>query len=143
MFHHGTSYDSLLVWVGTKVPCLLVWSMTHGFVCNPIRLFGRLLGKKNSVDIGQDTSRCDGDSSQKAVQFLIVLDGKGDVTGHDTAFLVVTCSISGKFQNLGTKVLQDSSKVDGGTSTHTGGVLSLTQVATDTTDGELQTCLGR
>mmetsp|Transcript_1424 Transcript_1424/g.2249 ORF Transcript_1424/g.2249 Transcript_1424/m.2249 type:complete len:102 (+) Transcript_1424:93-398(+) len=60
-------------------------------------LLGSLLGKKDSMDVGQHTTRCNGHSSQQLVKFLIVLHGKSDVTGHDTALLVVTSSITGKF----------------------------------------------
>ena len=108
-----------------------------------MRLFGALLGQQNSVDVGQDTSRGDGDSSEQAVQLLVVLDGKGDVTGHDTALLVVTGGVSGELQDLGAEVLEDGSQVHGGTGSHAGGVLASSQVTADTTDGELKTGLGR
>ena len=106
-------------------------------------LLATLLGQQDGVDVGQDTSSSNGDSSEQLVQFLVVLDGKGDVTGHNTRLLVVTSSVSCKFQNLSAQVLQDGSKVYWGSGSHTGGVLSLTEVTTDTTDRELQTCLGR
>ena len=108
-----------------------------------IKCLFALLGQQDSVDVGQDTSSSDGDSSEQLVQFLVVLYGKGDVTGHDTRLLVVTSSVSCKFQNLSAQVLQDGSKVYWGSGSHAGGVLSLTEVTTDTTDRELQTCLGR
>jgi hypothetical protein len=106
-------------------------------------LFAALLGKKDCVDVGQDTSGSDGDSSEKTVEFLIVLYGKSDVTGHDTALLVVTCGVSGEFEDLGTEVFEDGSEVNGGSGSHSGGVLSLTKVTSDTTDGELKTGTGR
>ena len=105
-------------------------------------LFARLLGEKNSVDVGKDTSRGNGDSSKQLVQLLIVLDGKGDVTGHNTSLLVVTGGVASKLEDLGTEVLEDGGKVDGGTGSHTGGVLALTEVTADTTDGELQSSFG-
>ena len=105
-------------------------------------LFG-LLGKKNGMDVGKDTSGSNGDSTQETVEFLVILDGKGDVTRDNTALLVVTGSVSGKFLDLGTEVFKDSSKVDRGASSHSGGVLSLTQVTSDTTNRELKTGLGR
>ena len=108
-----------------------------------IKCLFALLGQQDSVDVGQDTSSSDGDSSKQLVQFLVVLDGKGDVTGHNTRLLVVTSSVSCKFQNLGAQVLQDGSKVNGGTGSHAAGVFASLEVTSDTTDGELQTCLGR
>ncbi len=95
------------------------------------------------MNVGKDTSRSNGDSSEKTVEFLIVLYGKGNVSGDDTGLLVVTSGVSGEFENLGAEVLEDGSQVNGGSSTHSGGVLSLSEVTSDTTDGELQTGLGR
>ena len=95
------------------------------------------VGEKNSVDVGKDTTGCDGNTSKQLVQLLIVLNGKGDVTGHDTSLLVVTGGIAGKLEDLGTEVLEDGGKVDGCTGSHTGGIFALTEVTSDTSDGEL------
>jgi len=95
------------------------------------------------VDVGKNTSRGNGDSSEQLVELLIVLDGKSQMTGHDTALLVITGGVTGKLQDLGAKVLENGSEVDGGTGSHTGGVLALTKVTSDTTDGELKPGLGR
>ena len=94
------------------------------------------------MDVGQDTTRSDGNTSKQLVQLLIVLNGKSNVTGDNTSLLVVTGGITSKLEDLGTEVLEDGGKVDGGTGTHTGGVLALTEVTADTTDGELQSSLG-
>lgn len=108
-----------------------------------ISLFGgSLLGEKDRVDVGEDTSRRDGDAAEQLVQLLIVLDGKGDVTGHNTALLVVTGGVSGKLQDLSAEVFQHCGEVDGCSGSHTGGVLSLTKVPSDTSDGELKSSLG-
>ena len=107
---------------------------------NSLRAF---LGKENSVNVGKNTSRGNGNSSKKTVQLFIVLDGKSNVTGHNSALLVVAGGVSSQLENLGTKVLENGSKVDGGTGSHAGGVLSLTEVTSDTTDGELKSSLGR
>ena len=95
------------------------------------------------MNVGQHTSRGNGDTSKQLVELLIVLNGKGQVTGHNTALLVVTGSVTGKLEDLGAEVLEDGSEVDGGTGSHTGGVLALTEVTSDTADGELQSGLGR
>ena len=94
------------------------------------------------MDVGQDTSRSDGNTSKQLVQLLIVLNGKSNVTGDNTSLLVVTGGITSKLEDLGTEVLEDGGEVDGSTGTHTGGVLALTEVTADTTDGELQSSLG-
>ena len=72
------------------------------FVANIYCLFARLLWEKNSVDVGKDTTSSDGNTSKQLVQFLIVLNGKGDVTGYDTSLLVITGGVTGKFQDLST-----------------------------------------
>ena len=95
------------------------------------------------MDVGKNTSGRDGDAAEQLVQLLVVLDGKGDVAGHDASLLVVTGGVASKLQDLGAEVLEDGSKVDGGTGSHTGGVLALTEVTSDTGDGELQSGLGR
>ena len=104
-------------------------------------LFG-LLGEKDGVDVGENTAGGDGDSAKELVELLVVLDRKGDVTGHNTSLLVVTGGIASKLEDLGTEVLEDGGEVDGGSGSHTGGVLALTEVTADTTDGELQSSLG-
>jgi hypothetical protein len=117
----------------------------HSHDASNSNLFGssRLLGEKNSVDVGKNTSRGNGDTSKQLVELLVVLDGKGQVTGHDAALLVVTGSVTGKLEDLGAEVLEDGGEVNGGTGSHTGGVLALTEVTSYTADGELQSGLGR
>ena len=95
------------------------------------------------MDVGKDTTRGDGDSSEKLVELFVVLHGQGDVAGYDTALLVVAGGVASELEDLGAEVLEDGSKVDWGTSSHTSGILAHTKVTSDTTDGELQTGLGR
>ena len=107
-----------------------------------MNLLGGLLGEKDGVDVGENTAGGDGDSAKELVELLVVLDRKGDVTGDDTGLLVVTGGVAGELKDLGTEVLEDGGEVDGGTGTHAGGVLALTEVTADTADGELQASLG-
>ena len=95
------------------------------------------------MDVGEDTPGRDGDATEQLVQLLVVLDGKGDVTGHDASLLVVAGGIASKLQDLGAEVLEDGGEVDGGAGAHAGGVLSLAEVTSDTADGELKSGLGR
>jgi hypothetical protein len=110
-----------------------------------VNLFGRrgLLGKQHGVNVGKHTTRSDGNSSEKLVQFFVVLDCQGDVTRHDTTLLVVSRGVSGQFEDFGRQVFQHRRQIDRSTGSHARGILSLTQVATDTTNWELQTSLGR
>ena len=95
------------------------------------------------MDVGKNSTAGDGNTSEQLVQLLIVLDGKGDVTGDDTSLLVVTGGIASKLEDLSAEVLENSGEVNGGTGSHAGGVLSLTEKTANTADGELQSSLGR
>ena len=94
------------------------------------------------MDVGEDTTRGDGDAAEQLVKLLVVLDGEGDVAGHDPGLLVVAGGVASQLQDLGAKVLEDGSKVDGGAGAHAGGVFSLAEVAADTAHGELKSSLG-
>lgn len=124
------------------------------------------------MDVRQNTSRRDGDTAKKLVQLLVVLDGEGDVTGDDTALLVIAGGVARQLEDFGAKVLEDGGEVDRSPGAHAGGVLSegkaaaravrgrqsykltmstrmniqgtnlpITQVTSNTTDGELKTSL--
>ena len=56
-------------------------------------LFG-LLGEKDSLDVGEDTSLSNGDSGQEFVQLFVITDGQLQVTGDDPGLLVVTGSVA-------------------------------------------------
>lgn len=94
------------------------------------------------VDVGQNTTLCDGDVSQQLVQLLIVSDGELEMTGDDTGLLVVTSSVASQLEDFGSQVLEDGSQVDGSTGTDTLGVVALSQKTVDTTNGERKTRLG-
>ena len=95
------------------------------------------------MDVGKDTARGDGDISEQLVQLLVVLDGEGEVARDNASLLVIARGVASELQDLGAEVLQDGGEVDGGTGAHAGGVLSLAEVAADTTDRELKSSLGR
>ena len=95
------------------------------------------------MNVGQDTSRSNRDSSQELVELLVVLHGKSNVTRCDTGLLVVTGGVASELENLGTEILENGGEVHRGTGTHAGGVLALTKVTPDTTDGKLKSSLGR
>jgi hypothetical protein len=67
------------------------------------------------VNVGENTTLGDGNVSQKLVQFLIVSDGKLEMTGNDTGLLVVASGVSSKLKDFGSEVLEDGGQVDGGT----------------------------
>jgi hypothetical protein len=94
------------------------------------------------VNVGQDTTLGDCDVTQKLVQFLIVADGKLEMTGDDTGLLVVTSGVASKFQDFSSEVLEDGCEVDWGTSTDTLSIVALSQQTMDTTNRECETRLG-
>ena len=67
------------------------------------------------MNVGEDTSRGNGHSSKELAELLIIADGKLDVAGDNTVLLVVAGSISSELKDLSSQVLEDSSKVHGGT----------------------------
>ena len=95
------------------------------------------------MNVWQDTSRCNRDSSQEFVELLVVLHGKSNVARNDTGLFVVTGGVASELEDLSTEVLKNGGEVHRGTGAHAGGVLALTKVTSDTTDGKLQTSLGR
>jgi hypothetical protein len=65
------------------------------------------------------------------------------VTRHDTGLLVITGGVASELEDFSAQVLENGGEIHRGTGTHAGSVLALTKVTTDTTDGKLQTGLGR
>jgi len=95
------------------------------------------------MDVGEDTTLGNGDVAEKLVQFLVVADGKLEMTGDDTGLLVVTGSVAGQLENFGSEILEDGSEVDRSTGTNTLSIVALAEKTVHTTDGESQTGLGR
>ena len=102
-------------------------------------LLFRLLGEKDGLDVGQDTTLGDGDSREKFVQLLVITDGELEMSWDDSGLLVVTGSVASQLEDLSSEVLKDSSQVDGGTSTHALSVVAFAQETVDTSNGELET----
>jgi hypothetical protein len=92
---------------------------------------------------------------------FIIANSELQMPRYDTMFLVVSCSITGQFENFSSEVFENSGKVYGSASTtalyherrhssqevkdglHSLCVVTLFQQTVDTTDGELQTGFGR
>ena len=67
------------------------------------------------MNVWEDTTLGDGDVPKKFVQFFIVADGKLQMTRDDAGLLIVTSGVTSELENLGSQVLEHSSKVDRGT----------------------------
>ena len=61
---------------------------------------GGLLGEEDSVNVGQDSTRGDGDLAKQLAQLLVVADSQLDVPGDNSGLLVVTGCIAGKLQDF-------------------------------------------
>ena len=61
------------------------------------------------MNIGQDASLSNDNVTKKFIQFLVVSDGKLNMTGNDSLLFVVTGSVPSQLKDLSSEVLQDSS----------------------------------
>ena len=105
-------------------------------------LAGGLLGQKNSLDVGQDTTLGDGDTGEELVQLFVVPHGELEMTRDNPGLLVVSGGVTGQLEDLGCQVFHDSCEVDWSTSTYTLGIVALAQKTVNTSNGELQTRTG-
>ena len=101
-----------------------------------------LLWQKDGVDVGQNSSGGDGHGGQELTQLLVIPDGELDVPWDDPGLLVVPGGVSGQLEDLSGEVLHDGGKVDRGTGSDPGGVLSVLQIPPDPSHWELESSLG-
>jgi len=97
-----------------------------------------LLGEEDGLDVGEDASLGDGDAGEEFVQLLVVADGELQVTGDDSALLVVAGRVAGQLEHLSGQVLHDGGQVDGGAGSDALGVVALAQQTVDAAHGELE-----
>ena len=102
-----------------------------------------LLGQKNSLDVGQDTTLGDGDTGQELVQLFVVTDCQLQVTRDDPSLLVVASGVSGQLENFSGQVLHDGRQVDGSSGSNTFGVATFAEHTVNTADGELKSGTAR
>ena len=105
----------------------------------PLVTPGGLLGKKDGLDVGEDSTLGDGDAGQKFVELLIVPDGQLKVTRDDPGLLVVPGSVTSELKDFGSEVLHDGGEVDRGSSSNTVGVTTFTKKTMDPSHRELKT----
>jgi hypothetical protein len=112
------------------------------FLRSSLAALSGLLRKKVLVNIGEDTTLSNGDVTEKLVQFLVIADGKLEMTWDDAGLLVVAGGVASQFQDFSSKILKDGSEIDRGTRTNPLGVVALPQETMNTTNGESETGLG-
>ena len=98
----------------------------------------RFLGEENSLDVGEDSTLSNGDTSKELVQLLVISDGKLKMSWDNSGLLVITGSIASQLKDLSSKVLHDSSQIDWSTSTNTGSIVTLAEETMDTSNWELE-----
>jgi hypothetical protein len=99
-----------------------------------------LLGEKNCLNVGQDTSLSNGDTSEELVQLFIVTDGQLQVSWDDSCLLVVTGGIASQLEYFSSQVLHDGSEVHWGTSTDAFSIVAFAKKTVDATNRELKSC---
>ena len=99
-----------------------------------------LLGQKYSLDVGKNTSLCDGDTGKKFVQLLVVTDSQLKVTGNDSCLLVVTSSIARQLKNLSAQVFEHSGQVHWSTGADSLSVIAFAEKTVNSTHRKLKPC---
>ena len=94
------------------------------------------------MDVGEDTTGCNGSVSHESVELLIVADGELNVTGHDSGLLVVLGGVACELEDLSREVLKDGGEVHWGTGTDALSVSALLQETSESSDWELESSLG-
>jgi hypothetical protein len=112
-------------------------------VVRGLLLLGGLLGEKNSLDVGEDTTLSDGDAAEELAELFIVSDGELKMSGNDSRLLVVSGSVASELDDLSGQILEDGGHVDGSTSTDSVSPVASSKHSVNSADGELETSSGR
>lgn len=93
--------------------------------------------------MGDDTTTGNG-RLDESVKLLVTTNGKLQMARGNALHTKIARRVAGKLKNLGSKILQNGSRVHGGSSTDTASTGNTgLQVPVDTANGELQASLGR
>lgn len=76
------------------------------------------------MDVGENTTLSDGDTSEQFVQLLVVSDGELKMSRDDTGLLVISGGVTCQLKNFSGQVFEDGGEVDWSTSTNTFGVVT-------------------
>ncbi|PFX18835.1 Histone H2B 5 [Stylophora pistillata] len=74
-------------------------------------LFG-FLGKKNSLDVGENSSLSNGDPTKELVQLFVISDGELKMPWDNSCLLVISCSVTSKLKDLSGQVLENRCHVN-------------------------------
>ena len=101
-------------------------------------LVASFLWEEDGLDVGEDTTLGDGDTTEELVQLFVVSDGELKMSRDDSSLLIVSGSVSGQFENFGGEIFEDGSEVDWGASSDSLGVVALSEHSVDSANGELK-----
>ena len=101
-----------------------------------------LAGQESDVDVGEHTTAGNGGATHELGELIVVADSQLDVAGDNTGALVVTGGIACELEDLSGEVLKDGGEVHGGTGSNALGEATSTELAGDSSDGELKSCAG-
>ena len=91
-----------------------------------------------NVDVWENTTGSDSCVSHESGKFLVVSNGKLNVSWDNSASLVVSGGITGELKNLSSEVLKHSSKIDWSSSSNSWCVSSLFKISGNSSYWELK-----
>ena len=92
--------------------------------------------------MGEDTTLSDGDSAAESLQLFVVSDGELDVSGVDSALLVVPGGVASQLDHLGGEVLEDGGQVDWSTGADSISPVAVAKHSVHSADGERKSSAG-
>jgi len=101
-------------------------------------LVSSLLGKKDGLDVGKNTTLGDGDAAEEFVQLFVVSDGELEMSWDDSGLFVISGGVSSQFEDFSGEIFEYGSEVDGGTGSDSLSVVALAKHSVDSADGELE-----
>ena len=102
-----------------------------------------LLGQKNGLNVGQNSSLSDRHARKQLVQFFVISDGQLQVARNDSGLFVIPGGVAGQFEHFSRQIFHHGGQVDRSTGSDSFGVVALAKKSVDTTDRELKSCATR
>ena len=90
------------------------------------------------MNVGEDTTLGDGDTTEEFVQLFVVSDGELEMSRDDSSLLVVSGSVSGQFENFSGKIFENGGEVDGCAGSDSFSVVAFSKHSVNSTDWELK-----
>ena len=91
--------------------------------------------EKNLLDVREDTTLSDSNSTEDFVQFIVVFDSDLKVSWDDHVFFG---SVTSELEYFGGEILENRSEIDWGTSIKTFSVVTFSKYSVDAFNGELK-----